>query len=389
MKHLNKYVSSWRLGILAFVSIFSAQWLLPVLVPSATAGTLTYGEVRLNRLNASQATTGTVCAKTNAAVQTEDSIAVTFPTAFSLSTTAANWAVNTTSTGWPKDPVNDTTTATAWPGITAPSNANQINNTSKTVEFTGSNLTASTWYCFNWTTASGSTVTTGTAGNDQTGVITTCSDATNCAGVGSGATSSGNLDTSNWATSIVANNCGSGSQACDQIYVTASVNASFTFSLSSNTAALSTLSTSNPIASSAINATVSTNAQRGFNIWAADPAGTPGLTSANAAKTIAYSPGVGSAASALSNGVEGFNLGASTVSGTCNGSQTYDAAFDNTANTSYKGGGLDNTMRNVVASNGTANACALPLKVNASISATTPAATDYAATIQVVAAGRF
>jgi hypothetical protein len=340
------------------VSIFSAQWLLPVLVPSATAGTLTYGEVRLNRLNASQATTGTVCAKTNAAVQTEDSIAVTFPTAFSLSTTAANWAVNTTSTGWPKDPVNDTTTATAWPGITAPSNANQINNTSKTVEFTGSNLTASTWYCFNWTTASGSTVTTGTAGNDQTGVITTCSDATNCAGVGSGATSSGNLDTSNWATSIVANNCGSGSQACDQIYVTASVNASFTFSLSSNTAALSTLSTSNPIA-------------------------------ANAAKTIAYSPGVGSAASALSNGVEGFNLGASTVSGTCNGSQTYDAAFDNTANTSYKGGGLDNTMRNVVASNGTANACALPLKVNASISATTPAATDYAATIQVVAAGRF
>jgi hypothetical protein len=387
MRNINNYLTGWKVSALAFVSVLSAQFLMPLLLPTANAATLTYGEVRLNRLNASQATAGTVCAKTNAAVQTEAAVVVEFPTAFTVTNTPGNWAVNTTSTGWPADPVNDSTAAQAWPGITAPSNANQFSG--KKVQFTSTNLTASTWYCFNWTTASGTTVQTGTAGNDQTGTIVTCSSSTDCYGTGSGGTNSGNLDTSNWATSIVANNCGSGSQACDQIYVTASVNASFTFSLSSNTAALSTLSTSNPIASSTINATVSTNAQRGWNIWAADPAGTPGLTSSNAAKTIAYSPTVGSSASALSNGVEGFNLGASTVSGTCNGAETYDAAFDNTANTSYKGGGLDNTLRNVAASAGTASSCLLPLKVNASISSTTPAATDYAATIQVVAAGRF
>src|SRR5438270_927189 len=80
----------------------------------------------------------------------------------------------------------------------------------------------------------------------------------------------GNLDTSNWATASVANTCGSGSQACDQIQVSATVNASFSFSLSATTAPLGTLTTSSPTASSAINASVSTNATHGWQMWAAD-----------------------------------------------------------------------------------------------------------------------
>lgn len=360
-----------------------AQFVVPSLLPTASAGSLTYGMVRFDRMNASQATTGTVCAKTNANAQTEAAVGVTFPTGYTVSTTLTNWSVSTaTTTSWPKDPVNGTTAATAWPGIAQPV-AGQV--VGQTVVFGSSDLAASTWYCFNWTNSAGVSIKS-SATSSNTGIITTCNaNTTNCAGL---STHTADLDTSNWATASVANTCGSGSQACDQIQVSASVNASFSFSLSATTAALGALSTSAPTASSAINATISTNAQRGWNVWAADLAGTPGLTSSSVSKTIAYSPAAGSAAAALTNGAEGYNVGVGTATGSTCTAVTNDANFDS-ASTSFKGGGLDNTMRSMAVSTGVANACALPITINASISPTTPAATDYAGTVTVVAAGRF
>lgn len=373
MKKINPQTLSLKALTASFVLVLLAQVLVPLFPQKASAGVLTYGEVRLDRMKASTATTGTVCAKTNATVQTEAAVAVTFPTGFTVGA-FGTWTVGTTATGWPKDPTNDTTAATAWPGISAPSGAGLING--QIVQFTSTDLTASTWYCFNWT--SSTALTNPAAGNDKTGVITTCSASANCATTNGGGSGS-NLDTSNWATSVITN---------DQISVTATVNPSFSFSLSSNAAALGTLSSSAPVAASAINASVSTNAQRGWNMWAADPAGTPGLTSATASKTLAYSPTVGSASAALSNGVEGYNLGAGTASGTTCTSVTTDPNFFSNG-TSFKGGGLDNTLRTLAVADGVANACALPLTVNASISATTPAATDYSGLMTVVAAGRF
>jgi hypothetical protein len=366
--------------LLAVVFLFAllSQLMLPSFIHQAKAASLTYGLVRFNRMNASQATTGTVCAKTNAASQTEAAVGVTFPTGYTVSTTLGNWSVDTTSTGWPPDPANDSTSATAWVSIAQPTSGQIVG---QTVVFGSGNLAANTWYCFNWTNSAGLSIKS-SATNNNTGIITTCNaNTTNCAGL---STHTADLDTSNYATASVAASCGS--VGCDQIAVTATVAPTFSFSLSSNTAALSTLSTGGT-AATAINATVSTNAYRGWTMWAADPAGTPGLTSATAAHTIAYFPTVGSAAATLS-AQEGYNLGAGTASGTTCNSVTTDSNFASSG-TPYKGGGLDNTLRTIAVSDGVANACSLPLTVNAMIVATTPAATDYAGTMTVVAAGRF
>ena len=347
-----------------------------VLTQTASAASLTSGMVRFDRMNASQATTGTVCATPNATVQTEAAVAVTFPTGYTLGA-YTTWSVGTTTTGWPSG-------AAAWPGITAPSAANQLSG--QTVQFTSTDLTVSTLYCFNWTNSAAMAIKS-SATNPNTGVITTCSASANCAGTGTGGGTGANLDTISWATSSVAATCtGVG---CDQILVSATVTPSFSFALSTNAAALGTLSAGGPSAATAVNATVSTNASHGWQIWGADlGGGSAGLHSPTASKTIAYSPAAGGAVATLSTGVEGYNLGAGTASGTtCTGVVT-DTLFAS-GGTSYRGGGLDGTLRSLAAATGVANACALPLTVNASISAITPAATDYAGTMTIVAAGSF
>lgn len=366
MNKPKNYSIRWRLATPIVFLALLLQTILPILVSRASAvGPLTYTLVRLDRMKASTATTGTVCAKPSSTA-TETSVKVTFPTGFTVSGTVGNWAVSTgTTTGWPPDPVNDSTAATAWPGISQPTGAGEFVISGQSVNFVSNDLTAATWYCFNWTNTAA--LTTPAANPNLTGQVITQT---------TGGTAS---DTGNYATAVVTN---------DQIAVTATVNPSFSFSLSSNSAALGALSTGTPSAATAINASVSTNAQRGWDMWAADPAGTPGLTSTTASKTIAYTPAANGAVVTLSNGVEGYNLSAGTASGTTCTSVTTDAKFAS-GGTSFRGGGLDNTLRILAVADGVANACALPLTVNASISPTTPAATDYAGTMTVVAAGRF
>lgn len=383
----------------AFVSIFAlfVQMLAPFAIQQAHAGNLNYAMVRFNRLKASTFTAGTVCAKPTTTSQTEAAVAVNFPTGYTVSTTTGNWTTNTTNTGWPKDPTDGTSTATAWPSI----GATATSVSGQTVVFTSGDLTASpstsNWYCFNWTNSTTALQTNSSVASDQTGNVTTCSSTTTCGGT-TGSLGANSLDSGRYATATVANTCGFNSNnGCDQIQVSATVPPSFNFSLSSTTAALGTLSTGTPTASSAINGIVSTNAAGGFSMWAADLATTPGLSSTTANKTIAYSPAAGSAASTLSAGSEGFNLGVQrrqSWTGTCNNTtansdETSFTQDNGSSNTSFKGGGLDGTLRTIANSFGTAASCAVPLVINAAISGTTPAAADYAATITVVAAGRF
>jgi hypothetical protein len=339
-----------------------------MLVSHASAvGPLTYTLVRFDRMKASTFTSGTVCAKPSSTA-TETSVKVTFPTGFVVSSTVGNWTVSTgTTTGWPPDPVNDSTAATAWPGIAQPTGAGEFVISGQSVNFVSSDLTAATWYCFNWTNNT-TALQTPSANPNLTGSVITQT---------TGGTAS---DTGNYATAVVSN---------DQIAVTATVNPSFSFSLSSNSAGLGTLTTANPVSATAINASVSTNAQRGWDMWAADPGGANiGLHSTTANYTVAYTPTANGAVTTLANGVEGYNLSAGTASGTTCTTVTTDAKFAS-GGTAFRGGGLDGTLRTLAVSDGVANACALPLTVNASISPTTPAASDYAGTMTVVAAGRF
>jgi hypothetical protein len=366
MKTPKTPISRWQLVGSLYVLVLFAQVFVPFVLQRANAAAMTNTLVRFDRMKQSTGgagdvfTSGTVCAKPPSTA-TETSVKVTFPTGFTVSSTVGDWTVSTaTTTGWPAGYI-------AWPSISAPTGSGEFLISGQSVNFVSGDLTATQGYCFNWTNNTAALKTPTSTGNNLTGQVITQT------------TGGSASDTGNYATSTVSN---------DQIAVSATVNASFSFSLSSNTAALSTLTTSSPTESSAINATVSTNATHGWQMWSADLAGTPGLTSTTASKTIAYTPTANGAVSTLSGGTEGYNVGAGTASGTTCTSVTTDPKFAS-GGTQYRGGGLDNTLRSLAASTGVADTCALPLRVNASISATTPAATDYAGTITVVAAGNF
>lgn len=306
--------------------------------------------VRVDRLQVSSATTGMICA-TPATAGTESKVVVTFPTGYTVSTTAANWAVSTTNNGWP-------TGATAWLGITTPGSA----PSGQTVTFASGDLTVGTLYCFNWTNTAALTTGSSTSGATKGTVATQTS-------------ASADIDKSDFTSALV---------SADQLAVTATVPQSFSFSLSGTTDALGNLNTASVVSSPTPRVvTVSTNAKAGWNVWAKDSS--TGLLSANATYTIASTtPGTNST---LGAGTEGYNTGVTTTHTT--GAGTVSVATPFVGNATGKGGGLDATYRTLASSTGTAGADTVTLTNNVAISAITPAATDYTDTITVVGAGSF
>lgn len=309
---------------------------------TASAAALSQTTVRFDRMRATTATTGTVCAKAANAGQT--SVSVTFPTGYTVSTTTANWSTSTTNLAWP-------TGASAWPtiGATATSATGQI------VTWSSGALVAGTLYCFNWTNTAA--LTTAAAGTYTGSVATNVDSATP------------------YATAAITD---------DQIVVSASVAPTFTFAISANTDNLGLLSTG-AVASSPTprTATVNTNAKNGWYVWAKDA--NTGLNSVSAASTIASTtPG---ANSTLVAGTEGYNTG--VTSSQTGGSGTITVATGFVGGSTGKGGGLDTSLRTLASSTGTANNAVLTLTNNAAIASTTAAATDYTDTITVVGAGLF
>lgn len=307
---------------------------------SASAASLSQVLVRFDRMKASTATTGTVCAKSASTGQT--SVTVTFPVGYTVGT-SANWTTGTSNLAWPAS-------ASAWPTIQATGTA-----AGQAVTFTSGSLTAGTLYCFNWTNTAALTV--GTAGT-YTGTVAT------------------NVDTATaFATAAIAD---------DQIVVNATVAPTFTFAISANTDNLGQLSTS-AISSSPTprTATVNTNAKNGWYVWAKDA--NTGLNSASAAATIASTtPGTNST---LTTNNEGYNTG--VTSSQTGGTGTITVAAPFVGGSTGKGGGLDTSLRTLASSTGTANNAVLTLTNNASISSLTVPATDYTDTITVVGAGLF
>ena len=311
--------------------------------------------VRFDRMKTSTATTGMICftpATTSADVKTWT---VTFPAGFTVSPTAANWQTANISTA------NLPAGATAWPNATV-ATAVASGQTVTWTNATAQTMTINIQYCYNWTAVAAITTASGAAANLTGSMATKNSSAVD-------------IDTSSYATATIAN---------DQIQVTATVPALFSFALSGNSDPLGTLSTGSVTTSaSPVTATVNTNAKNGWTVWARNAAN--GLVSPSAAKTIASTtPGTNST---LAAGTEGYNTGVTQTQAGGSGTITVQTPF--VGGTLGRGGGLDTGLEPLAISTGTANTAVLTLRNNVAINATTPAATDYADTITVIGAGLF
>jgi hypothetical protein len=318
--------------------------------------------IRLDRMTATTATGGRVCANP-ATVATEASVQVTFPTTaatdYVVNATAGNWTVNTTGLD---------TGQTAWPGI---GTATLVSG--KTVTFPSTDLTVGTLYCFNFSGTN--TLTTSSAGLAESvrpNILTRTS-------------APANIDQTTVDLHIISN---------DQIAVSAVVPPSFTFTLSGNTDSFTTdLSTTAVTSTSGRTVTITTNAPNGWVVWVRDlnnnGAGRGSLTSAIAGSyDIAGSTAVGAAAHTLTTGTEDYGLGVTiTTDAGGGGTVTVDAAY---VGTGSQIGTLDPTgFRPVATANGTANGDVINLTERATIAGQTPAAADYSDTLTVVGAGRF
>lgn len=362
------YMKSTKVRIAGalFALALVLQATVPLLIPSASAGTLTNTLVRFDRLAASTATTGLVCAK-EASSGTDAVASVTFPTGFTVSATTSNWSVSTsTTTDWPSG-------AVAWTGIAAPTGSGNFTISGQTVNFQSGDLNTTSLYCFNWTNSAA--LTTGSAGN-YSGTVTTETSAP------------ATIDSGNYSVTIV----GAGA---DQVTVTATVNPAFSMSLNTSSDALGTLTVGAvKTSASAIEATISTNAANGWYLWGKDS--NHGLNSTTASYTIGSNCSGGAGTNGtLTAGTEGYNLGASVFNqGTGSGGTATTSGtglvFDNASGTAGKGAGLCSTnYQTIASSNGTANAAKIDMLNNVAISGVTKPASDYTDLETFVGAGLF
>lgn len=323
---------------------------LPLYTQTADAANLSSVLVTLDRVKAATATGGSVCA-TPATTATEANVKVTFPSGFTLAA-AASWTVTTT---------NLPNGGTAWPGInTATAVAGQ------TVTFPSTDLTVGTQYCFNFTGG----LTTGSSGNSQVGSVTTTTSAP------------ADIDSSQYALAIVAD---------DQIIVTATVNPIFTFALSGNSDTFSSaLSPSSVVSTAGRTVTISTNSDSGWVAWV--KSANAALNSASSGGSIVSGGSLNNTPESLTNGANGYGLDVdittdnATGDGTITQASGYGAEY---AGTSPAVGTLSTAFQPIAASNGTTAGDVLTLIERATISAVTPAASDYTDTLTVIGAGRF
>lgn len=324
----------------------------PLLLPSKAHAVVTRSFVRFDRLSNGAAISGTACQKTST-VGTETNVVLVFPLTWTISSTPGDWTVSTSNL--PVDPDDNSTPATAWPSIATATSVNGVS-----VVFPGGNLTATTFYCFNFSGAS----STMASGDSLQGQLKT---------------QGGDpyVDTTNWAVSVVTSNA-------DQITVTASVSGTMTFSLTGNSIALGTLSTGS-VTSGNVTMTVSTNAPDGFISWVqgTNTTGGSGLRSTTAGATITSAGSFDGAVSDLAS-TTGVVLDA--VPGT--NTPSINAEYDGNGSTSggYFEGGVFHQMAYLT---GYQSGTTVVMNVRSKIAATQPAAIDYTDTLTVVAAGSF
>ncbi len=326
------------LALSAIIVLFPSLFL--ILNQAKAATTVAY--MRLDRMSTGEAISGTICENTGTA-GTEAKIVITFPADWTISTTEADWTTSTT---------NLPSGATAW--VTVGATATAADSGTNVVEFSSGDLNTATLYCFNF---AGASSTLGAAGSDKTGsfVTLTSGDAA--------------IDTTNFATAVT-------SSGGDQVTVTATVPATFSFALDSSSIALGTLSTS-AVTSGSVVATISTNARNGWLAWLKHT----GLTSTLASQTIGTPSTYPTVSDLASTTGLVIDVDATT------GAPTIDAGFDGTNITS--GGNPSTTFDQIASKNAPAAGNQVTIYARAKVSGTQKAATDYSDTLTITAAGNF
>ena len=323
----------------------------------AEAAALTEAYVRIDRMKANTATSGTVCAKA-ATVGTEDQVQLTFPDDFTVTDTEANWIVNDD---------NLPSGSTFWIGMTDnTTDADDV--TGKIVTWPSGNMVVGTLYCFNFSGTNTLTTKNGAADN-QTGIIKTL-------------VSSAELDSAKFSLSTITD---------DQIVITATVPPIFTFNLTGTTDTFSSnLSSTSIVSTTGNDVEISTNANNGWVAWV--KSANAGLNSALAGASIGTAGTVNNTPEDLDS-VTGYILDVDikTDSGVGDGTVTqasnWGAEYAGADTT--QGGSLATTFQPIAACSGTTGGDALTLIERAKITTVQEPATDYTDTLTVVAAGRF
>jgi len=343
-------------GLIVAVSVVTN-----VLIPSmANAATFSQTYVRFDRMKASTATTGLVCARPGTSSSDVKTWEVVFPTGFTVTDggSGANWSSTNISTS------NIPAGTSAWPNATSAT----ASATGQTVTWTNGSpqtMSTGTTYCYRWTASSA--LTTSSANPNLQGTVTTKNS------------SAVVIDSSTYATAVITD---------DEIDVTATVPATFSFSITSCTSnqdALGNLSTSSATSSSSpCHVLIGTNATNGYYAWVKDV--NQGLTSTSASDTINTSGTVdGACSSAYSSGTEFYGLDADeTADPQTNG--TVDAEYNCSATTV---GAYGANYATLATGTGPTSGYEMTLNNRAAASTTNKAATDYTDTVTVVGAGNF
>ena len=354
-----------RVALAAVMVLATFASFLPATTYASTPE-LTMTMVRLNNMNATQTTTGSVCIQPSSSSPNEAQVQVTFPTGFTLATIASgNW---TTTNSAPSSPG---TGSNYWPSgaLGWPSALTASNVTGQTVTFTFTSvaLLTSHIYCFDWTTAAA--LTNPAAATDLQGVVTTQSSVP------------ATIDQGQYALTVVTN---------DQIVVSAVVPPIFEFVMPGNTDTFTAnLSDTSVQSTSGVTPIIRTNAKGGWIMWAKDS--NQALNSASSGGTI---PSVGWNTDAPSTMTPGTTAAyaLSVIKQVAGGTFcTLSVAPEyDTATSGGNGGEFWATFVDVgQCTGGPSNGDGLKLIEEATVTDVTPAATDYTDTITVVGAGLF
>lgn len=334
------------------------QYILPVSKVFAVGDPLTDAEMRFYRMKTSVAantTTARILVKFKpGTTSTQNEVRVTFAgsgtggaASYTVDSTPANVTVSTASL-----PVG----CTAAPGIG--SAANGVSGAA--VDFTVTDLTETTEYCF---------FITGGITN-----ITSAGTVTNTIAMLSGSNVVG--ESSDVTVQHIAD---------DQIVISATVPPTFTFALGANTTSFTAnLSSSSTISTTGVTGTIGTNANNGWSAYLMSA--NAALSSAIASSTIATSGTIDGSPTSISNGSNYYQLDVDeTADPNTNGSIV--AEYNGSA---AQGGTFNSsTLEQIASGTGVTSGYVFTLVGKAAISATQKAASDYTDTWTVVASGNF
>jgi len=351
------------LSIFLQFSLILLSFAYPFFYPQTAGATLSTFYVRFDRQSATAALSGTVCMQSSQTAPGVAKVIIQFPSTFTgFGGGDTSFTDDTTAGNLPSG-------ATAWP-VTGTS-LKVSSATTSAVFLVGDLASSANTYCFHFV---GGSSTVGTAGINELGqVVAYTKDSAGATVVESG----------QYATAITTG------VNSEQIGITASVSASFSFALSGGDAShnlpLGVLNNAATVTSPyQVTATISTNAHNGFLAWVkgTQTGGQLHSTTANAymSSTIATYP-------TLTDLASNTGYGLFAVTGT--NSPTIAAGYaTGPAGTSV--GDVDETKFNQLASKtGYQSGTSFNIGVRAKPASTDPAATDYADTLTVVASGSF